>query len=555
MTSHLLNRGIKAALFFALLASTVFSPRAHADDEARIRPIPIKEWLAASQSKLSPKELDQLISNYLTQAKIKPAPRTTDEQFVRRVYLDLTGNLPYPADITEFVADKQPNKRAKLIDKLLASDEHARHQARFWRSVIASRLLDRRGQLLGNSFENWMTKQLKGDKSWADITRSLLTATGPARYDDTGKAGANFFLGSHVGTDAPVEQAAETSRVFLGIQINCAQCHDHPSDVWKREQFHEMVAFFARLRQRPLRDGRRIVGLEMISVERRFMEYRRPDLKDPQQRIVTHPKTLDGTTPRRFLPDLKRRESLADWVVDKKNPWFAAAFVNRVWGELLGQSFYSVVDDLGPQKDAYLPKVVTRLAAAFRGSDYNIKELYRTILNSETYQRQARLGSSPSEHLLFAASYPARLKADALWDSLERALGRLAFNFQRQGNNRYRARFGLGAQFKQEFKSDPSLRKEDLEGSIPQALWLMNNRQINNRIEAIGRNLLGRILTAYPRNSDALDILYLRALGRKPTVNEKLKCYAFLRKVSNRREAFEDILWVLINSTEFQTRR
>ena len=531
-----------------------FLPGTGSAEESATGTITDTHWNSASKAPLKPGEVDRLVNKYSTDK----APLTTDEQFVRRVYLDLTGNLPYPADVTEFIAAKDPDKRAKLIDKLLDSDEFATHWARYWRNVIGSRLLDRRGQALGNSFETWMTKQLKQNKSWGDITRAMLTASGPARFDDTeGKTGANFFLGSHVGNDAVVEQTAETSRVFLGIQINCAQCHDHPSDVWKREQFHQMAAFFARLRQRPLRDGRRIVGLQMVSIPFRG-EYRMPDKTNPRESHLTHPKTLDGTAPGRGLRDNKRRESLATWVVSKKNPWFAAAFVNRTWTELMGQGFYTPIDDLGPAKEAVRPEVVTRVAGSFKGNDYDIKQLFRDILNTETYQRQTRLGESYGTHLHFAASYPKRLQADTFWDSLERTLGKLKYPYEATNRRRrgpYSAAFGLEGQFREEFQFDPSIKPEDVEGSVPQALMLMNNPLINSKIQATGNNLLGRILTYYKTDRDALQMVYLRALARKPTNREMEKCLTYVKKVGDRKEAFEDILWALVNSTEYQTRK
>src|SRR5262249_32347875 len=134
---------------------------------------------------------------------------------------------------------------------------------------------------------------------------------------------------------------------------------------------------------------------------------------------------LNGETVAPDLDDKERRRALADFVTSRDNYWFAGAYVNRLWGELMGQSFYQPMDDMGPQKEAYLPTVLPRLAAAFRGSDYDIKDLFRTILNSETYQRQIRLGESSDQHMLFAASYPTRLRADALWESLVNALGKM----------------------------------------------------------------------------------------------------------------------------------
>src|SRR5262249_30039480 len=157
--------------------------------------------------------------------------------------------------------DKDPRKRAKTIDQLLDSDAFADHWARYWRDVIAARVQDRRGRALQNAFEKWLTKQIVTNQGWDQIVRAMLTAEGACRFDDDGQHGAAYFLASHVGADAANEQAAEASRIFLGIQIQCAQCHDHPTDQWKRVQFHELAAYFARVRERPLREEMRPVGI------------------------------------------------------------------------------------------------------------------------------------------------------------------------------------------------------------------------------------------------------------------------------------------------------
>ncbi len=520
-------------------------------------------WLSVPVAPVKPQEIDALILKELKATGVTPAPLTTDEQFLRRAMLDLTGELPLPADVTEFVADRDPNKRARLIDRLLASEEYARHWARYWHDVMATHATNLQSRALGRSFENWMAERLKENKSWGEITRALLTATGKIEFGDDGSHGELYFLLSKNGAAGPEERAAETSRVFLGIQIQCAQCHDHPSDVWKRQQFHELVGYFARDRERPVRDTSpgakpgRIVGLELLSLP--GGEHRMPSKTDPNPRAgtVVNARFLDGRGPRPALGDLERRRALAEAVVSKQNYWFAGAYVNRIWGELMGQSFYTPVDDLGPQKEAVFPSVITRLAAAFRATDYDMKALFRAIMNTETYQRQIRPGESSEEHLHFAAAYPKRLRADTLWDSLTGVLGTMTPAVGNKPPQRpFAPRFqGLEGLFKDEFAFDPSARADEVEGSIPQALLMMNNPTINQKIQARGTNLLGRILTAYPDNDEALRMVYLRTLARRPTDREMDRCRGYIAGAANRAEAFEDILWTLLNSTEFQTKR
>lgn len=372
---------------------------------------------------------------------------------------------------------------------------------------------------------------------------------------DSASTGASFFLVSYRGAEAANERAAETSRVFMGIQIQCAQCHDHPFDKWKQEQFHQLASYFARVRERPVRDGQRVVGFELVSLP--GGEHQMPDKNDPRRGKVTHPRFLDGRTPGQGLPDQQRRDSLAASIISRDNPWFAAAYVNRMWGELMGQAFYQPVDDMGPEKEAVFPSVLTRLTAAFQTTNYDMKLLFREILNSEAYQRQIRPGESADSHLLFAAVYPSRLRADALYQSLVEVLGSLSGPPRGpRGNGGPFARLaGFEGQFKEEFRFDPSTKPDEVEGTIPQALLLMNNPVLNQRIQARGSNVLSRILSSYPGNDEALRMVYLKVLARKPTDREKQRCLDFIRDTGSRAEAFEDILWALLNSTEFQTRR
>lgn len=557
--------GLTGILLLAALGARAENPVKKAEPRGS-GALPVVDWLKAPTTPLSAKEIDALIAAEHKQAGVQPSPRTTDEQFLRRVTLDVTGRLPQPDEIAKFVNDPDPGKRAKIIDKLLESDEYASYWTSYWRDVVSIRLTDFNGRRLVRHFEQWMRVQLKENKKWDEIAREMLTATGQLRYDDTTKNGAGYFLAAHMGADATAEQTAETARVFLGIQINCAQCHDHPFDVWKREQFHELAAFFARSRPRLVREEERFVGVQIggaggFGGGRGFGggEYRMPAKDNPRGGTVMHPKYLDGKAPGRGLSDEDRRKNLADSITSKNNPWFSASFVNRIWSELLGQGFYATPDDLGPQKEAYLGSVLARLAGGFRGSDYNVKELFRVILNTETYQRQSRTAAAPGDHLLFGASHPKRLRGEALIASLQHTLGRMSGGFGggRPGGpgGRPGGFGGPEAQIRAEFAFDPSMKAEDIEGSIPQALILMNSSAVQARIPARGDNLLAKVLADHKTDAAALEAVYLRALARKPTEREQAKCLDLVKKVGSRDAAFEDILWALINSTEFQTRR
>jgi Protein of unknown function (DUF1549)/Protein of unknown function (DUF1553) len=520
------------------------------------------DWMKASTSPLAAGELDRLVNGQLKTANVEPAKLTSDEQFIRRAWLDLTGRLPMPADVKEFVADKNPNKRSQLIDKLLDTDDYAKHWGLYWRDVIMSKIVDPQINAFSPHFERWIIAQSKANRKWSEITRDLLTASGEVRFAEPDKNGQAFFMVSRRGADATTEIAAETSRIFLGIQIQCAQCHDHPSDVWKRQQFHEFAAYFARSRERRIFEDKKIKGSQVVSLP--FGEHAMPDKDNPTKKSKpVQPKFIDGKGPSakgfKGLSDSERRTALTDAIVSKNNPWFAGAFVNRIWGELMGQAFYQPIDDLGPEKEAFMPEVLARVAGSFRGSDYDIKGLFRAIMNSDTYQRQIRPGESPNQHLLFAAHNMSRLSANALWMALVDTLGQMGGG-PAPGKGMFAAgpfaRFGsFESVFKQEFGFDPSSKAEEVEGSVSQALMMMNNPAINQKIRASGTNLLARILSSYTQDDEALRMVYMRTLTRRPTDREMARCREHIRTVGNRAEAFEDILWALINSTEFQTRR
>lgn len=526
------------------------------------------EWKTTPRTRLTPADVDRLLSTEQKADKLRPSPRTTDEQFIRRATLDLTGKLPAPMDVVEFVRNSDPKKRGKLIDQLLATEDFSRYQGRYWKDVVSVRATNPQIRAFGDpAFETWLVKQFQEEKSWGEMAREMLTAKGfvsRAKLEESN--GAAYFLLTSSGAEAPQERAAETSRVFLGIQIQCAQCHDHPGDIWKMRQFHELTAFFSRTRERPVREDNpnpdrnrppRIIGIELISLPRG--EHRMPDTKDPKITTQMTPKFLDGQTPSmgRFGD---RREVLADWITSKENYWFSAAFVNRIWGELMGQGFYQPVDDMGPLRQATYPRVLLHVAGHFNATDYNIRELYRLIMNTEAYQRQIRLGESSDKHLNFTAVYPTRLRADAVWDSLVNALGPLqpgaALQRQRPGvGGPPRGPFGFEGFFKNLFAYDPSLKPDEVEGTIPQALMLMNNPGIQGRLSARGNTVLARILNTASSDAEAVQMIYLRVLARKPTSREQQTCLEFLRSVGNRQEAYEDIFWSLLNSTEFLTKR
>ena len=499
-------------------------------------------------------EIDRLLGQELPLAESAVLP-CDDTTFLRRATLDITGQLPTPGKVTSFTLDPAADKREKLIEDLLASREFGNNWGRYWRDVIMYRRNDQRGLIAAGSLQRHLTKSLNENRPWDQVATELITASGDVREN-----GATGLIMAQVGR--PEDTVAEISRIFLGVQIQCAQCHDHPTDRWSREQFHELAAFFPRVAVRPRNnDGPRsfaVVADDGPAFRRpngnnRFRgtpEHFMPDLDDPQARgtrmqpvfFVTGEELPFGTK------DEKRRETLADWITAKDNPWFATAFVNRMWAELVGEGFYEPVDDMGPDREPTAPQTVEYLAAQFAEQDYDVKWLFTTIIATDAYQR----GSQPRRkhnETPFAANCSQRLRADQLYEAMFQALG-----VKEPQDNRGRGAYGVGgarSQFAALFGYDPSDPRDEVEGSIAQALALMNSPQINNLISASPYTPLGRLLRDTPEDEDVIVELYLRCHGREPTDREAMRCLQYVKSTGDRNEAFEDILWSLINSTEF----
>ncbi len=574
-------------------------------------------------------KVDRAIHEGLLEAGVGVAPPTNDEDFLRRVALDLAGRIPTPDQVLAFTASDDPAKRVKVVERLLDSDEYARNWSRYWRDVIFSRATNQRARLVQPRFEQWMTEQLRENTSWDLVATELLTANGDVREN-----GRVALMYAHDGDASEI--AAETSRIFLGIQLSCANCHDHPYDPWKREQFHQLAAYFPRVRVRPVvEDGRprsfevisfdRAVGGnrgrsfdfaqaapllvrrydkngdrklsqdemqgsplqrladrlfdrldtdgdELVSVEelqayeppvniaeRTRTEHLMPNLENPAQPGTRIDPAFFVSTEAaaRELSDADRRLVLAQQITEPENVWFARAYVNRMWAELVGEGFYAPVDDMGPNRSASFPAALDALSDGFTDSGYDVKWLFRTITRTEAYQRSLRT-PEPGQTLPFASAVPSRLRADQVYDSLVQALGVQELTAGRPGGDRmmaYRGVAGPRAQFTQLFGFDPSADKSDVIGDVPQALFLMNSDFVNRAIRTNAPTRLGTLLYQYQDNAKAVEQLYLITLARKPTEKELRICLDHVESREHRGEAYEDLMWSLLNSTEFVSRR
>ncbi|MEZ6046399.1 MAG: DUF1549 domain-containing protein [Planctomycetaceae bacterium] len=574
-------------------------------------------------------EVDRLINEELQASGSEAAPLTNDEDFLRRAYFDLTGTAPATSDIIRFGLTPNSSKRSAVIDQLLEKPAYTQNWAQYWRDVIYSRATDPRANRQEPVFVKWMSAELAANKSWDQITTELLTATG--RMSEDGSTGLVF---AHNADGETI--AAEASRIFMGIQIQCAQCHDHFTDKWTRVQFHELASFFPRIKIRRVDDSQPR-DFEVYSADARPQGKQQEllaSLEDPEQFFKEmdknndnqlSPKELAGpqnggllkrvlakldtnkdkqltleelknfTVPANFkknqaehfmpdlndpsakgtkmspvfflteeaieegLQDVKRREEAARFITSSDNEWFARAYINRIWTVLLGEGFYPAIDDIGPERDVHHPAVIDLLAQEFSASGYDVKWLFRVIMNTEAYQRQSVEMDPSQESPDFAAVIPTRLRADQLYEALVCALDIEATastspDNPKKGRKKVKDDKGDQRQFKELFEYDPSEDVTDISGTIPQALFLMNSPKINNLIEnqnSFVRELLERKLSDTATTTE----IYLQILGREPDSAEQELVAEYIKSSENQQQAYEDLVWSLINSTEFMTKR
>jgi hypothetical protein len=475
-----------------------------------------------------------------------PLPALADDAaFFRRVSLDLTGTLPGRDQIHAFGADRDPEKRVKLIDRLLSSDAYAVNWGRYWRDTLTYHTPASGNYLRWQLFDRWFVDQFRNNRPWNEVVTTLVTATG---IND--ECPPVNFLTALYGN--PVEIAATTSRVFLGVQLQCAQCHDARTESWKREQFHELVAFFGRARIVQHKDvtGR---GTPYAIEGREEGQYCMTDKKNPSRLIAMTPRFLTGESVPATAADTERRAALARFLTDPHNPWFARAYVNRMWTALMGWGFYATVNDLGSGPAPQFPKLLDHLAMDWVASGYDARWLFRTLANTETYQRQLQPRNQEAEH---AAVCPCRLRPEQIFEELVKALG-----FNESDKNipapapssapAVSRHTGLRNMIYQAFKVDPSLPAEEVQGTIPQALLMMNSVLVNTYVSAKGKSFLADAIDHGRTDVQIIEALYERTLARPPRPQELATCTRYLDRVKDRREALEDIYWSLVNCTEF----
>ncbi len=505
--------------------------------------------------------VDELIFARLKNFRMNPSGLCTDDEFLRRASLDLLGILLTAEEARRFLADRRPDKRARLINVLLERPEFAEYWALHWSDLLRNeeKQLDRKGVTV---FYDWIRDSIARNKPLNEFARELIAARG-STY--TAPA-ANYYRALR----DPAERAEATAQVFLGVRMKCARCHNHPFDHWTQNDYHQLAAFFARVQYRIVKNARKdkldkheFVGEQVVYQDDTS------EVKHPGTGTVLRPRFPGGP----LLEDAARQDRLkrlADWVASPQNPFFARTQANRIWSYLMGRGIVEPDDDFRETNPPVNGPLLDALARDLAGHRFDQKHLIRVIMNSRTYQASSRPDPTNSDdETNFSHVLVRSLPAEALLDAIA-GVAQVELNFEgfpgvkRAGQLpslpvlRRQQKSADAYRFLRTFGKPERLLSCDCERSdsttLAQALQLITGKVIN---QALARpdNRLGKLLKAGKSDGAIIDELFLAGLCRLPTATERAALMKRVAAATNRREALEDVLWGLLNSKAFLLRR
>jgi len=494
--------------------------------------------------------IDDEIAQRLSQEKIQASPQSDDSEFIRRVFLDLAGVIPPAEKVKAFLDSQDSDKREKLIDELLADPSFGKQQSEIWMHQVISPNLENR-LLPTENLRKWLEDAFNKDKPWSKVVDELLTASGTIDNNP-----ATMFFVANKGPD---KVTGQVSRLFLGVQLQCAQCHNHPFTDWKQDEYWGTAAFFMKVNQNGspkmlAKSGGTITVNEGPAT---------PFGKGAKKKGPMPPELPEGAriVPARFLtgeqPAINKnapaRPVLARWLTSPDNPFFARAMVNRMWAHFFGRGFVNPIDDMHDDNPATHPELLLAVAEQFKRHNFSVKYLVKAIAMSETYQRTSKpMAGNETDTELFSRMYIKTLSAEQLVDSIVVVVagpGKTDF-FAKKGPPADKKGKGFPGgpreQFIRFFRVEDGADPLEYQDGIPQALRMMNGPLFNN-----GGKALQDAMT-YKMAADAIDRLYLVALSRHPTIQENQRLTAYVEKQKDNRPAYADIVWTLLNCSEFR---
>jgi hypothetical protein len=498
---------------------------------------------------------------------IKPAAAAGDAEWCRRVYLDVIGRIPTLEETNRYLADRSPHKKSRLLDRLLESDDCIEQYALNWTNIWTALLVGRSGGQEPGSLvsreglQQWLRRSLLTNKPYDQFTAELVSATGsntPGEPDFNGAV--NFVLDNL--QERSVSATAKTARLFLGMQVQCTQCHNHPFNDWKQDQFWELNAFFRQARsQQVRRDGDRTVmrlvdadfagdNGDSLDEAEVYWEMRNGLMK------ASYPAFVDGTriSPSGDVEKVNRRQELARLIVRSRQ--LPRAMVNRLWSHFLGYGFTKPVDDLGPHNPPSHPELLEQLADDFAARGFDTKSLIRWIALSEPYGLSSRIpaktkddpaaGATP----LFSYFYLRQMRAEELYESLLVATG--VHNTRGSYEEHQRRKAEWLKQFTIAFGTDENDEATTFNGSIPQALMMWNGELMRDATSGSNGSFLQKLAAAEGKPTTKISQLFTAALSRKPTGSElQLAQQVWQHRGGDTDAALADIWWAVLNTNEF----
>jgi hypothetical protein len=508
--------------------------------------------------------IDQQVNKVLADKGIPASALASDAEFLRRIYLDLAGRIPPREKAVAFLDSTDPTKRAKLIDELLASPEYGRHFANIWTDLLVKRDFDNNKNLKTDKFVTWFADQLNQGKGWDSIVTSLVTVEG--REDDIPQT---FFVMANLDNNqpAPEKLAGAVGNLFMGLPIQCCQCHQHPYvSQWGMQDFWGMAAFFGHLkaeREGAAKGGKGgIATLKEIESQKGTMGKGNnnqkaiaagavitiPDPNDPKKNKGTARARLFESTAASIATSAPYRPSLAKWLTSPANPYFARAAANRTWAHFLGRGIVHPIEDMTEKNPATHPALLKLLADDLGQHGFDLKYLIRAIANSQTYQRTSRpTSANRDDDTLYSHAAVKVLTSRQLLDSLT-----VATSHQERGNVAgAAAKGGVGT------GGNPLVRFFDTREydddateftyGVPQLL-----RMMNSNLTASSADVAGKLAKASGSNKDKLiEDVYLTTLARRPYPAEAKRMAEYVAKQGDAGKGAAGVFWALLNSAEF----
>lgn len=489
--------------------------------------------------------IDRELSAVWEREKITPAAPADDAEFLRRACLDIIGKIPTVTELEAFLEDARADKRRRIVDELLQRGAHATHFANTWRGLMLAGAAENiEARISTPQFETWLRLRFAVNMPYDRLVSELLTAPVETMQANGAPNNPRRFVPSplafyQANEQKPEQIAASTTRIFLGVQVQCAQCHDHPFSHWTRREFWSLAAFFD--------------ASGMAPSEKPSSGSARAILI-PETKIVVEPAFLDGSQPD-WESGSPKRDLLSRWITGTDNPYFARAAVNRMWDNFLGRGFVHPVDDLDKTNPPSHPELLDVMSRQLALHHFDLNYLVQAITASRAYQLSSQGGSGGDTDLQKFARMPLRrMTADQLFASIVQATG---FREERRTTQRGAIIADVNtasAEFRNRF-ADQSVPRTEAETSILQALALMNGKLVSDATDLAKSETLAAVADAPFLDTPArVRALFMAALSRPPQPEELEQMAAYVDRggsPQDSKRALCDVFWALLNSAEF----